>query len=121
MRKEGSKRGRGRDDGGARPSEGLLLPAFMSQDIYVLPREGVNARRAAATIHRASVKRERSVARRKKKRRNPRSSSRITTGPREITSRDSLQRYDRPATNKIETFVAIVRTLLKVDHRPRID
>lgn len=57
---DGSKGGRGRDDGGAKPSEGLLLPAFMSQDIYVLPREGVNARRAAATIHRR-VSKERRV------------------------------------------------------------
>jgi len=55
-----------------------------------------------------------------KKLRNPRT-SRITTGPRKITSRDSFERYDRPATNKIETFVAIARTLPKVDHRPRID
>lgn len=49
-------RGAGRDEEEGRKGEeeesveernqrGLLLPAFMSQDIYVLPREGVNARR----------------------------------------------------------------------------
>lgn len=47
-----------------------------------------------------------------KKRRNPRTSSRITTDPSEIARRDSSRRYHRPATRKIETFVAIVRTPL---------
>lgn len=79
-------------------------------------RSGIHARPATGRRRRTSRLRHtgecQKSGRAVKKRRNPRTSLRITTDPSEITRRDSSRRYHRPATNKIETFVAMVRTPL---------
>lgn len=70
--------------------------------IHVLPREGVDARRRGRQVSKERARRKKSGEIRELRR-----GLRPT---RRRSRRDSSRRYHRPATSKIETFVAIVRT-----------
>lgn len=99
---------RGRRDGGAKPAEVLYFPLLCPR-IYTSCYKKASAHVAAATIHRRVSKKREECARRKKSEKSEnfvgdydRSRGRSR---RAIAHNDTIVR----ATNKIETFVAIIR------------